>query len=93
MPSTTKFNKYELGRRLGKQGPRRTVKTQAASCDKSTTGDINLLQANISGIQNRAEELLRMLNQHNIHIALIQETIPPKKRSQYQWLYPTPVSM
>jgi hypothetical protein len=55
------------------------VKTQAASCDKSTTGDINLLQANISGIQNRAEELLRMLNQHNIHIALIQETIPPKK--------------
>ena len=39
----------------------------------------NILQVNISGLQNKKEELAKMMHDHNIRIALIQETILPRK--------------
>lgn len=35
---------------------------------------LNILQLNINGIQNKTTELQHILTEHNIHIALIQET-------------------
>ena len=35
---------------------------------------LNILQLNISGISNKKTELANILNQHNIQVALLQET-------------------
>ena len=71
--------KYELGRRLGYQGPRRSVRS--TSCDKSArTEKFNIIQINIEGLQHKVTELMKILNKHNVHIALIQETILPNHK-------------
>ena len=70
-------NANELGRRLGKQGPRK-VSQPSASCDKSARWDFNILQVNISGLQNKQVELMKILKEKNVNIALIQETILPR---------------
>ena len=70
---------FELGRRLGYQGPRKGASSRSIPCDKSArTGKFNLLQINIEGLQHKVTELLNTLSTYNIHIALIQETILPK---------------
>ena len=47
-------------------------------CDKSAMCDkFNILQVNISGIQNKTDELLKLLKENDVRIALIQETILP----------------
>jgi ribonuclease HI len=102
-------NTYELGRRLGQQGPRQTVGNQAALCDKLTTGHnlnrntnaltfqtqntksqtnrgrkgvesvgnkkLNILQINVCGLKNKKTELALVMSKHEIHIALLQETL------------------
>ena len=75
----------ELGRRLDK-GPRRAVPSQAASSEKFATGsnkqqqNLNILQVNISGLQHKTLELTKVLTEHQIHIALIQEALLPERR-------------
>ena len=67
----------ELGRRLVKQGPRMGV-PPPTPCDKLAQGGtntFNVLQVNINGLQNKTTEVLKVLNDNNVHIALIQETI------------------
>ena len=78
MPVTHIRNQCELGCRLAKQGPR-TVSHPPAHCDKLAKEVINILQINISGLQNKKLELENMLHQNKIHVALLQETIMPKK--------------
>ena len=68
---------FEPGRRLGYQGPRK-VPHPPTSCDKSARWDkLNILQLNIAGLQNKSDELLKLLKENNVQIALIQETILP----------------
>ena len=103
---------YELGRRLGQQGPRQTVGNQAALCEKLATGkkkqinnipqpcptrkpnrskdkrstnvktrhksQLNILQLNICGLKNKKLELSKLMNEYQIHIALLQETLHKK---------------
>lgn len=40
---------------------------------------LNILQVNISGLQNKKEELEQLLLKSDIRVAVIQETILPKK--------------
>ena len=62
---------YELGRRLGQQGPRK-VPCHSAPCDKSTRmTQLNILQLNIEGLHHKVTELMKMLDDYNIHIALL----------------------
>lgn len=104
MKRSTFTNSYELGRRLGYQGPRQTVGNQAVIGDKFTTGKqrkiifpekkrgerkrkgkldhtdkntqtLNVLQLNICGLRNKKLELAKVLNNHRIHIAALQETL------------------
>ncbi|XP_055893518.1 uncharacterized protein LOC129927644 [Biomphalaria glabrata] len=86
MPRNLTKNPYELRRRLVK-GLRMAVSSRTA-CDKSATGNkkqtsskhLNLLQLNILGLQNKTTELQHILKKHDIHIALLQETLLPKKK-------------
>ena len=69
---------YEIGRRLGYLGPRKGPQTGAEDtltpCDKSARCDkFNILQVNISGIQNKTNELLKLLKENDVRIALIHE--------------------
>ena len=67
---------YELGCRLGYQGPRKNY--QPGSCEKSArVNQLNILQINISGFTTKSVELMKLLNDENIHVALIEETILP----------------
>ena len=68
---------YELGRHL-EQGPREELSPPAPR-DKLARWDFNVLQVNLSGFQNKQVELMKMLKDNNINIALIQETILPDK--------------
>ena len=69
---------HEPGRRLGYQGPRRVF--PLTPCDKSARWDnFNILQVNISGLQPKVNELLTLLQEQDVRIALIQETILPAK--------------
>lgn len=70
--------KYELGCRLGYQGPRSEF-PPPAHCEKYAKEELKILQINISGLQNKKIELEKLLDDHNIQVALIQETILPKK--------------
>ena len=68
---------FEPGRRLGYQGPRK-VPYPPTSCDKLARWDkLNILQVNISGLQNKSDELLKLLIKNDVQIALLQETILP----------------
>ena len=68
----------ELGCRLVK-GPRGELPPPAPR-DKSARWDFNIFQINLAGYKNREVELKKMLNDENINIALMQETILPKQR-------------
>ena len=71
---------YEPGRRLGYQGPRK-VPHSPTPCEKSARWDkLNILQVNVAGLQNKSDELLRMLKENDVRIALIQETILPANK-------------
>ena len=73
---------YELRRPLGNKGPRR-VKPPSL-CDKSTRWEtLNILQINISGLQHKVEELMTLLKEQDVRIALIQETILPENPSKF----------
>ena len=68
---------YQPGCRLAIQGPRKNT-GQPASCGKFAKADqLNILQVNISGFTTKSFELMKMLNEENIHVALIEETILP----------------
>ena len=81
MPVQRNQNRNEIGRRLGYQGPRTRVPA-SARCEKSAKSapiTINILQANMSGLQNKITELAKLLHDENVHIAVLQETILPQK--------------
>ena len=81
MPVQNNVKRYELGRRLGKQGPRMRDQSPAP-CEKSARGKhncTNLLQINVSGLQHKVLELKKILKDHNVQIAVLQETILPKR--------------
>ena len=76
---------YELGRRLGDQGPRQdpTQSQSRGSGEKSTTvtknrsskDSLNLLQWNAEGLgTHKVLELRKFLKDKKVHAALIQET-------------------
>ena len=71
---------YQLGRRLGKQGPR-TPDQASAGCEKyvRSATTFNIIQANMSGLQNKTTELNKLLHDQDIHIALLQETLLPDR--------------
>ena len=63
---------YEPGRRLGYQGPRK-VPHSPTPCEKSARWDkLNILQINIAGLQNKSDELLKLLKENDVQVALIQ---------------------
>ena len=68
---------YELGRHL-EQGPREELSPPAPR-DKLARWDFNILQINMDGFKNRQVELMKMLHDYKINIALIQETVLSKK--------------
>ena len=85
MPVQQNNSTSELGCRLRKQGPRRSVHT-LADVDKCATGytstttdKFNILQVNVCGLQPRKTELEKMLSDNDVRIALIQETILPSQ--------------
>ena len=78
MPGSHKLTN-ELGCRLGEKGPRSGVLTPAP-CEKYAKEELNILQLNINGLQNKKIELVKLLQDKEVHIALLQETILPKKK-------------
>lgn len=80
MPEKNKHISYELRRRLVKG--LRTAASSRTACEKSATGNtnVNILQLNILGLQNKRTELEHMLQKHDIHVAILQETILPNKK-------------
>ena len=69
---------FELGRRLGQQGLRK-VSCHSGPCDKSTRmTPLIVLQLSIEGLQHKVTKLLKILDDYNIHVALLQETLLPK---------------
>ena len=78
MPGSHKL-RNELGCRLGEKGPRSGV-LSPAPCEKYAKEDLNILQPNINGLQNKKIELVKLLQDKEVHIALLQETILPKKK-------------
>ena len=44
--------------------------------------ELNILQPNINGLQNMKIELVKLLQDQEVHIALLQETILPKKEQK-----------
>ena len=82
---------YELGRRLGKQGPRRLSRSQppretanSRVRDKSVTVDISkflILQLNANGLgPSKILELNKLLHDKKIQVALVQETMWGKEK-------------
>ena len=80
MPGSHKL-RNELGCRLGEKGPRSGV-LSPAPCEKYAKEELNILQLNINGLQNKKIELVKLLQDKEVHIALLQETILPKKKKQ-----------
>ena len=80
MPGSHKLTN-ELGCRLGDKGPRSGVLTPAP-CEKYAKEELNILQLNINGLQNKKIELVKLLQDKEVHIALLQETILPKKKQK-----------
>ena len=77
MPGSHKL-RNELGCRLGEKGLRSGV-LSPAPCEKYAKEELNILQLNINGLQNKKIELVKLLQDKEVHIALLQETILPKK--------------
>ena len=77
MPGSHKLTN-ELGCRLGEKGPRSRV-LSPAPCEKYANEELNILQLNINGLQNKKIELAKLLQDQEVYIALLQETILPKK--------------
>ena len=70
---------YEIGGRLGYQAPRKD-RRRPGSCDKSAKGDtLKILQVNISGFTTKSVELMKVLSDEHIDVALIEETILPNE--------------
>ena len=80
MPGSHKL-RNELGCRLGEKGPRSGV-LSPAPCEKYAKEELNILQLNINGLQNKKIELVKLLQDKEVHIALLQETILPKKKTE-----------
>ena len=78
MPASHKLTN-ELGCRLGEKGPRSGV-LSPAPCEKYAKEELNILQLNINGLQNKKIELVKLLQDQEVHIALLQETILPKNK-------------
>ena len=73
---------YQPGRRLAIQGPRKNT-GQPVSCDKfSRVDQLNILQINISGLSTKIVELMKILHDEHIHVALVEETILPRDLRQ-----------
>ena len=69
----------ELGCRLGEKRPRSGV-LSPAPCKKYDKEELNILQLNFIRLQNKKIELVKLLQGQEVHIALLQETILPKKK-------------
>ena len=80
MPGSHKITN-ELGCRLGEKSPRSGV-LSPAPCEKYAKEELNILQLNINGLQNKKIELVKLLQDQEVHIARLQETILPKKKKQ-----------
>ena len=80
MPGSHKLTN-ELDCRLGEKGPRSGV-LSPAPCEKYAKEELNILQLNINGLQNKKIELVKLLQDKEVHITLLQETILPKKKNQ-----------
>ena len=78
MPGSHKLTN-ELGCRLGEKGPRSGV-LSPAPCEKYAKEELNILQLNSNGLQNKKIELIKLLQDQEVHIALLQETILPKNQ-------------
>ena len=66
-----------IGRHVVNQGSRTPVQA-SAGCDKYTKmATLNILQANMSELQNKTTELSKVLHDRDIHVALLQETTLP----------------
>ena len=80
MPGSHKL-RNELGCRLGEKGPCSGV-LSPAPCEKYAKEELNILQLNINGLKNKKIELVKLLQDKEVHIALLQETILPKKKQK-----------
>ena len=70
---------YEIGGRLGYQAPRKDCR-RPGSCDKSAKGDtFKILQLNIAGFTTKSVELMKVLSDEHVDVALIEETILPNE--------------
>ena len=77
MPGSHKITN-ELGCRLGEKCSRSGV-LSPAPCEKYAKEELNILQLIINGLQNKKIELVKLLQDQEVHIALLKETILPKK--------------
>ena len=85
MPGSHKLTN-KLGCRLGEKGPCSGVLSPAA-CEKYAKEELNILQLNINGLQNKKIELVKLLQDKEVHFALLQETILPKKKKKQKSPY------
>ena len=69
----------QIGRRLAKQGPRVPVQASAGREKYAKMATLKIIQVNIAGLQNKSEDLERLLHKHKAHAALIQKTILPEE--------------
>ena len=81
MPVKPIINKCQIGRSLDYQGPRRKF-ASSASCGKlaKKIHKLNILQINVQGLQRKTQEIQQCLSTHEVHVALLQETILPSKK-------------
>merc|ERR1711911_519706 len=64
-----------IDRHVVNQGSRTPVQA-SAGCDKyAKKASLNILQINISGLQNKTVELEKRLHEEQIHVVLLQENI------------------
>ena len=66
-PHASKCGARFRGRRANATGHHRPQKTQ--------TPTLNIIQVNICGLRNKKTDLAKILNDHKVHVALLQETI------------------
>ena len=81
MPGSHKITN-ELGCHLGEKGPHSGV-LSPAPCKKYAKEELNILKLNINGLQNKKIKLVKLLQDQEVHIALLQETILPKKNRNH----------
>ena len=80
MPGSHKITN-ELGCRLGEKCSRSGVLSPAA-CEKYAKEELNILQLIINGLQNKKIELVKLLQDQEVRIALLKETILPKQNNR-----------